>query len=161
MARSIGIRIATPNDLDLLLRWGRALYEVEQAFEPQLTYDETQARERYWAALHDPQTLFLIAELAVQPVGYLFAYLVDAPPYFVTSTKHCIIEVVYVEAHVRGRGIAQNLIARGSAWARAARASRLIAGIYAANEPSINLFVAQGFAPYHVTMVRDLPDNHQ
>ena len=47
MARSIGIRIATPNDLDLLLRWGRALYEVEQAFEPQLTYDETQARERY------------------------------------------------------------------------------------------------------------------
>ncbi len=155
------IRTATSNDLELLLRWGRALHEVERAFEPQLLYEEAQARERYVEALHDPQTLFLIAELAAQPVGYLYAYVADAPPYFIASTKHCIIEVVYVEPQARGRGVAQDLIVRSSEWARSAGASRLIAGIYAANEPSIKLFAGQEFVPYHVAMVRDLGDDHR
>jgi GNAT superfamily N-acetyltransferase len=98
----------------------------------------------------------LIAELAAQQVGYSYAYVVDAPPYFATPAKHCVIEVVYVEPHARGRGVAQELIARCSEWAQAAGASRLIVGIYAANEPSIKAFAEQGFVPYHVTMVRDL-----
>ncbi len=161
MARSLGLQSSTsrpaePDALDLLLRWGRALHDVERAFEPQLTYDEAQARERYGNALGDPQTLFLIAELAAQQVGYSYAYVVDAPPYFATPAKHCVIEVVYVEPHARGRGVAQELIARCSEWAQAAGASRLIVGIYAANEPSIKAFAEQGFVPYHVTMVRDL-----
>lgn len=150
------VRQANPNDLDLLLRWGRALHEVERAFEPQLMYNEDEARERYVQALQDMQTLFLIAELAAQPVGYLYAYIVDALPYFITPAKHSIIEVVYVELQARGCGVAQDLMAHGSEWARAAGASRLIAGVYAANEPSMKLFAKQGFAPYHVTMVRDL-----
>lgn len=152
------IRAATPNDLDLLLRWGRALHEVERVFEPQLMDNENQARERYVEAIHDPQTLFLIVELAALPVGYLYAYVVDAPPYFAARAKHCVIEVVYLEPQARGWGIAQNLIAGCSEWARAAGASRLIAGVYAANESSIKLFAGQGFVPYHLTLVHHL--NH-
>jgi len=155
------IRGATQNDLDLLLRWGRALHEVEHAFEPQLTFEEDQARERYGESLQDPQTLFLIAELAAQPVGYLYAYIVDAPPYFATQATHCIIEVVYLEPQARERGVAQALIGRCSEWARAAGASRLLAGIYAANEPSVKLFTKQGFIPYHVTLVHDLDDHNR
>lgn len=161
MSASSTIRAATPNDLDLLLRWGRALHDVERAFEPQLTYNEAHARERYVEALHEPQTLFLIAELAALPVGYLYAYIVDAPPYFAARAKHCIIEVVYLEPQARGRGVAQNLIAGCSQWARAAGASQLLAGVYAANEPSITVFTNQGFAPYHVTLVHDLDKNKQ
>lgn len=150
------VRRAQDADLDLLLAWGRALHEVERAFEPQLMYEEAQARERYGETLHHPQTLLLIAELVAQPVGYLYAYVADAPPYFATRAKHCIIEVVYLEPQARGRGIAQDLVARCGDWARAAGASRLMAGIYAANEPSIKLFAGQGFVPYHITLVRDL-----
>jgi GNAT superfamily N-acetyltransferase len=159
--QSSTIRPAEPDNLDLLVGWGRALHEVERAFEPQLTYDEDQARKRYGDALHDPQTLFLIAELAAQPVGYLYAYLADAPEYFAARTKHCIIEVVYLEPQARGYGIVRELIARCSEWARAAGASRLIAGIYAANESSIKVFAGQGFAPYHVTMVHDFDDDNR
>ena len=83
-------------------------------------------------------------------------YVADAPPYFATRATHCIIEVVYLEPQARGRGIAQDLIMRCSQWARAAGASRLIAGVYAANEPSIKLFTKHGFVPYHVMMVHDL-----
>lgn len=150
------IRVATQNDLDLLLRWGGALHEVERTFEPQLTYEEDQVHERYGEALNDARTLFLIGELAAQPVGYLYAYVADAPPYFATQVKHCVIEVVYVAPPARGLGVGQDLIARCREWARAAGTSRLIAGAYAANEPSIKLFTKQGFAPYHVTMVHDL-----
>jgi len=159
--QSSTIRPAEPDDLDLLVGWGRALHEVERAFEPQLTYQEVQARQHYSDALHDPQALFLIAELAAQPVGYLYAYLADAPPYFATQAKHCIIEVVYIDPQARGYGIAQELIARCSEWARAAGASRLIAGIYAANESSVKVFAKQGFAPYHVTMVHALDDDNR
>ena len=156
MSQSSTIRAATPNDLALLVRWGHALHDVERSFEPQLTHNKEQSQERYAVALQDHQTLFLIAELAAQPVGYLYAYVVDTPPYFATPAKHCIIEVIYLEPQARGQGIAQDLIGHCGAWARAAGTSRLIAGVYTANEPSIELFAKQGFVPYHVTMVQNL-----
>lgn len=54
MARSMGLQSSTsrpaePDALDLLLRWGRALHDVERAFEPQLTYDEAQEHENAMA----------------------------------------------------------------------------------------------------------------
>ena len=47
MSHESTVRIATLNDRDLLLHWGRALHEVEHSFEPQLTFGEDQVRERY------------------------------------------------------------------------------------------------------------------
>lgn len=160
VSQSSTIRTATPNDLALLLCWGGALHEIERAFEPQLMYNEAVSHARYMQELRNRDALFLIAEHDEQAVGYLYAYVVDAPLHFATQTKHCIIEVVYLEPQARGRGIAQDLIARCSEWARAAGASRLTAGMYAANEPSIKLLTKHGFAPYHITMVCDL-DNHK
>jgi RimJ/RimL family protein N-acetyltransferase len=155
---SIGttIRVATDGDIELLLHWSQALHAVERAFESQLTYSEEQAREHYLRELQNAQALFLIAEHEAQLAGYLYGYISDGPDYFRTKSKHCVIEVVYLEPDARGKGIAEELVRRCMEWAQAAQASRFVAGIYAMNIDSIKLFQKMGFEPYHLAMVTHL-----
>jgi RimJ/RimL family protein N-acetyltransferase len=105
-------------------------------------------------ALSNPHALLLIAQQNMQPVGYIYAYITDAPDYFATKSKDCVIEVVYLEPDARGKGIAEEFIRGCITWAQAAQAARFVAGIYAGNVASIKLFKKMGFEGYHLTMVR-------
>ncbi len=148
------VRPATLNDVGLTERWGRALYEVERVFEPHLRYLGEHYREQDMERLSSPDALYLIAEVQTQPIGYLKASVVDVPGHLASSGRKCTIEVVYVEAFARGKGIAGELLETCFAWTREKSVKRVEAGIYAGNEASLKLFKRFDLQPHHVTVLK-------
>ena len=148
------IRPAIPADLDHIGRWGRALYEVERAFEPRMQFFGDHYRERDAQQLSSPDALYLIAEVQNRPVGYLAASIIATPEYLALSGRECTVEVVYVEECARGRGVAAKLVEVCFSWLQEQGAKRVRAGIYAQNKASLKLFERFGLQPYHVTMLK-------
>ena len=147
------VRPATLNDVGLIERWGRALHEVERAFEPHLRYLGEHYRERDMEGLSSPDALYLIAEVQTQPVGYLKASVADMPGHL-ASCRKCTVEVVYVEAFVRGKGVAGELLKTCLAWTREKSVKRVEAGVYAGNEASLKLLKRFDLQPHHVTVLK-------
>lgn len=150
------IRPATLSDIDLIERWGRALYKVELAFEPHIRYFGDRYRERDIKQLSSPDALYLIAEAQNQPVGYVSASLTDMPEHLALSGRECVIEVVYIEKFARGEGVADKLVEACFSWLQEKGVRRVRAGIYAQNRASLRPFEKFGFQPYHVTVSRTL-----
>ncbi len=148
------IRLATPADLDHIGRWGRALYEVERVFEPRMQFFGDHYRERDAQQLSNPDVLYLIAEVQNQPVGYLAAATQTLPAYLSLSGREGVIEVIYLEAFSRGKGIADKLAEACFGWFREKGVERVRAGVYAQNRASVKLFERFGLQPYHVTMMK-------
>lgn len=148
------VRPATPADLDHIGRWGRALYEVELGFEPHLRYLGEHYRERDIEQLSSPDALYLIAEVQNQPIGYLTASTQALPAYLSLSGREGVIEVVYLEAFSRGKGVADKLVETCFSWLREKGAKRVRAGIYAQNRASLKLFERFGLQLHHATMLK-------
>lgn len=148
------VRPATLNDIDLIERWGHALHEVERAFEPHIRYFGEHYRERDAQQLSNPDALYLIAEFETRPVGYLSAFIVDIPEHLALSGRECVVEVIYLEAFARGKGIADELLKTCFGWLQQKGVKRVGAGVYAQNRASLKLFERLGLQPYHVTVLK-------
>lgn len=150
------VRPATLNDIDLIERWGRALYDVERAFEPHMRYFGEHYRERDTEQLSNPDALYLIAEVQNQPVGYLSASITNMPEHLALSGQECVIETIYLETSARGKGVADKLVKACFSWLQQKGVKRVRAGVYAQNRASLKLFERFGLQPYHVTVSRTL-----
>lgn len=150
------VRRATLVDIDLIERWGRALYEVERAFEPHIRYLGEHYREKDIEQLSSSDALYFIAEVQNQPVGYIAASITDMPEHLALSGRECVIEVVYVEKLARGKGVADKLIEACFSWLQEKGIKRVRAGVYAQNRSSLRLFERSGLQPYHITVSRTL-----
>lgn len=101
-----------------------------------------QSRRR-WFEEHDPARRPLwVAEEDAEIVGWLsLGDFFDGRP-----TYHATAEVgVYVKESYRGRGIGGRLLAQAIVHAPGLGISTFTAGIFAHNEPSLELFAAFGF----------------
>ena len=149
------IRVATKQDLPQLLAWGKALHFVEKEFEPLLKYSDFESQKRYIQEIDNMNSLFLIAEDDGAPVGYLYAHL-DKIDYLSTKRLSCKIEVVFLEKAARGQGIARSLVGQCVEWAKLKNAFQVIAGVYADNDKSVNLFESMHFEKKHITLKHDI-----
>lgn len=152
---NIFIRKAKITDLELMLAWGKKVYEVERQYMPLLIYSAKEAKDRYLNQIDNPLFCFLIAEINGKPVGYLYAHL-DQIPYLATKRKECEIEVIYLNEDSRGRGAAGELINACMLWAKNNRAFGIKAGIFADNIASIKAFQKTGFYLKHSTYCQNL-----
>lgn len=149
------IRIASKEDLPLLLKWGKKMYEVEKQYMPLLKYSGLEASNKYSKQIADPKFLFLIAELGEMPVGYLYAH-IDEVEYLDTNKPQCEIEVIFLNAQARGLGLSQKLIKSASAWAKKKGAFEIKSGIFAQNIISRKAFKKSGFSLVHTTYTKDI-----
>ena len=152
---AVTVRSATLTDLDLIEKWGRALHEVERNFEPHMVDSGEHFRERDAQQLASSNAIYLIAEVQNRPVGYLAAFVEPLPTYLTLSGSEGVIEVVYVEASVRGTGVAGQLVEVCLSRLQKADVKRVRAGIYAQNKASLKLFGKFGLHPYHVTVLME------
>lgn len=148
-------RLATLDDLDVLLRMGERLFRVEKFFEPTLSFSLEKARKRYEEQLPNESAFFLIASSGQEDIGYLYAYL-ERSEHLEYTRPECHLEVVFVELEYRGQGIASQLVNRAIDWARSHNAFRLTSDVFAGNECSLQLLEHKGFHPHNITLVRDL-----
>lgn len=153
---AISLCPATIVDMDLLERWGRNLYKIEQKFEPSMRYSGETFRERDILGLSSPDAHYLIAEINGQPVGYIAAMLGTMSEYLALPGRECVTEVLYVEEAARGRGVGTALLEACLGWANEQGAKRVRAGIYTRNRASLGLFRRIGLHAHHVTVIKTL-----
>jgi len=150
VSQPIAIRTATQDDAELLARFGAATFS--QAFAAQNTPEDLAA---YLAAafspahqaaqLRDPDTLFLIAAIDGEPVGYAQIE-VSEPPACVAATRPIELVRFYVDAAWHGRGISHELMREVLARAADRGHDTLWLGVWDKNGRAISFYEKWGFA---------------
>lgn len=121
------------------------------------TYEEALARPMdYWnaraigAALSGGSAQF-IAEAGSAWVGTVTILIPepDVPDYFgrVRPPGTALAVAVYVSSHHRGRGLLDELVAAGAAWAREQGADRLLLDVHCENDRARAAYTRLGFTP--------------
>lgn len=137
-------RIATQEDLSVLLQFGKELSLVESKYDETIVYEDTEARSRYIKQLSKPFALFLISETEEKlPTGYLYAH-ID------TSSQQGELEVVFISEEYRGQGLAQELVTRALEWMKGKQVFRVVTHIFAGNQSSQKAFEKLGFKPHNI-----------
>lgn len=139
-------RVATQEDLPVLLQFGEQLALIEAKFDETVGYEEEKVQARYTKQLANPLALFLIAETEEsQSVGYLYAH-VDP----LDHIQQGEIEVVFIREEYRRQGIAQELIRRVLQWMKAHQVIRVVTHIFAENQSSRKTFERLGFESHNI-----------
>ena len=149
---SITVRKAKRSDLNNLLKWGKDLHQVESEYEPLLKYLENESKEHYSSQLNNPRSLFLVAYLGDEPVGYLYAHIESSSKYLKGKGENCELEAIYIDPGVRGKDVAGSLVDECVEWARDRGIKNVNAGVYAGNKTSLKLLRKKGFRDYHIKL---------
>jgi len=141
--RSVVVRSATPHDARAV---GRLLDEV--AAEPGSgllmlpgEISRREWRKRIGEHLHDPDTLYLLAEVDGQPAGCLGLHRDPA-----RRTSHVRQMGVSVAAPLRRVGLGDLLVATALDWARVHGVVKVELGLFAHNAAARALYEKHGFA---------------
>lgn len=134
----VHLRVLTTDDWPL---WRdvrlAALAEAPQSFTSRLEDWHRGGQERWRARLAMPGAHHLVAFLGGQAVGMASGLPVDSAT--------CELRSVWVSPEVRGRGVADLLIAAVEAWARRSGATTLNLAVLPDNEPAVTLYRRHGF----------------
>jgi ribosomal protein S18 acetylase RimI-like enzyme len=104
--------------------------------------------EIYRAWIGDPKARIWLAEL--EPRGAPVGYLVLAPatlPLADLEDDDLEIKRIYLLQRVQGTGLGKRLMLEAVSYARQARRSRLLLGVYGRNDRAIGFYQRQGFRP--------------
>jgi diamine N-acetyltransferase len=152
-APSARIRSGVPGDEHALALVGQATFL--ESFAGVLSGEDILAHctrqhspEIYRAWLADPRTHTWIAEM--EPRGAPVGYLVLAPanlPLPDLEDDDLEIKRIYLLQRVQGTGLGKRLMIEAVNYARAARRSRLLLGVYGRNDRAIGFYERQGFRP--------------
>ena len=146
----VRIRVATPDDIPVLLGFQQGVVEAERPFDPTLRpgpleyYDLPEL-------VASPQVCLLIATVGAEVVGSGYARITAAKPYLQHET-YAYLGFMYVVPAYRGRGINQQLLASLRAWARAAGVPEMRLEVYARNAVALGAYEKFGFVPHMLEM---------
>ncbi len=154
------VRPARDADRDAIVELIHALNFYEAALSTNRRTDFAAAEECYEAIkariARDGGAL-LVASEGDAILGVLsLAFAVDEP--FVTPELRnfgVVTDLVVAQAH-RGRGIGHMLLAEAEALTREKGLARLMIGVLNANHAALDSYERAGFAPYMVTLVKDV-----
>lgn len=154
------IRAADARDRAALVEQFLGLNRHEQAIVGDRRTDPAAAAESFeaaWQQVRATDGHALVAERDGRVVGHLFLLFRDDAVYIFRELRHFgYISELFVREEARGAGIAKALMAEAERLAVARGVGRLMLGVLAGNRPAEALYVALGFAPYAVDMVKAL-----
>lgn len=151
------IRPATPGDVPAILPMVAAICALHESWDPDKYPFLPDIVERYehWLPLRaqDPRSVFLIAELANTPVGYLIATIEDEIPIY-RLKQFGFIHDMWVEPAHRGQGIARHLVDAAVARFAELEITQVRLDTAAANDIARRLFASCGFRVSTTEMLR-------
>ncbi|WP_167627677.1 GNAT family N-acetyltransferase [Methylobacterium phyllostachyos] len=154
------MRPATAADLDALVSLNRVVQALHVKLEPEVFRAEVDvaALRAFFAALIDkPDTGLLIAEIAAEPVGYLWFDRQERPPTVLTQARRRLyVQHLAVRESARRSGVATALLQAVEAEARAGNVTQLVLDAWTRNEEALRFFQGRGFRPFNVVLAKVL-----
>jgi GNAT superfamily N-acetyltransferase len=153
----ITIRVACPDDRDVLIAFVRRIQDAERAMHPSRLPGEEVA-EAYFDALVARPAEMLVAEDRGRPVGFVAGWLDedDDPLQTREWRRHGLISDLFVAADHRGEGVAQLLLGAMADRLRELGAGRLRICAVAPNDSAIAAYRRFGFEPFEITFDKPL-----
>lgn len=105
--------------------------------------------------LHDEHTLVLVADVAGEVVGYLYAA-IEPRNWKELRDEAAFVHDILVAAGHQRTGIAEALMAEALAWARTRGVPRVMLWTAFPNDRARRLFERLGFRPTMIEMTREL-----
>jgi GNAT superfamily N-acetyltransferase len=148
---TFSIRKGAPKDNLLLSRLGAETFEYafgadNTAVDMQLYLQKSFSPETQAAELADPSSVFLIAELANETVGYARLLEGDAPE-AVTSSRPIEIVRIYAQPKWIGQGVGAALIRACLQEASRRGCDTIWLGVWERNQRAIAFYSKWGFVP--------------
>jgi GNAT superfamily N-acetyltransferase len=153
------VRLATPADIDVLVRLRVVNAEAHIALEPEVyRVPEQEAVRRHFTAVLAEDTgrhAVLVAEVAGLAVGMVEVIRNPEPPdhQILRSEPSAQIHTV-VANDARGRGVGSALVGAAQRWAAAAGIAHLSAGIHHRNAGAVRFYGRHGYADSGLSMGR-------
>ena len=151
------VREAQSSDLASALALWEALHREHEAADARYRMSDD-AAARWATDFRDwtrSRTSRVWLAMAPEPVGLLTAHLFEpAPTYRYVSLVH--VSDLYVTPAARGTGVGRALLDAARQWGRAEGATRLQAGVLAANAAARAFWDRQGAEDYSVTVTMEL-----
>lgn len=150
---SIEIRTARlPEDKPAILAFIDGLQRYEAEFESDRRLDAAYAEDQLaWLCKKGENGVFLLAEQAGRPVGWVLVIEDEAPVYVIEEDRrHATICELFVDESVRGQGVGRALINACEDWARDHKLSTIHIGHLAENALAERSYDKAGYAPYVV-----------
>ena len=148
--KGINIRVATPADLETLLRFEQGVIAAERPFDSTLRPDPIHYYDLP-ALLASPRAVVLVAEYQQCLVGSGYVRIQAAKSYHLHQ-QYGYLGFMYVEPGHRGQGINGLLLAACKQWAAARGLTELRLEVYADNQPAIRAYEKAGFAGHMLEM---------
>lgn len=155
------IRVATAEDVDLLVALNEHVHVIHVEAEPQ-RYRRTQAQElRPWfaASVEDSSCVYWLAfvEGSGAPAGYLRAVVRELPPNpFGFGRRELEVDQLAVTPEARGQGWGRALMDAAEAYARERRCGSVVLSVMAFNAGARAFYEALGYVPQLTRMAKAL-----
>ena len=149
------LRPATPDDLDTLYAFHRAISEWERPCDPTMRPAPLEYKN-IEGLLRDPNALVLVAitdegqVVASGSVQRNRAHPWSEPDY------NAFLGLMYVEPAFRGQGLNQQIMEGLEAWAREQKLYELRLTVYAENPSAVRAYEKVGYAPLLVEMRKSI-----
>jgi ribosomal protein S18 acetylase RimI-like enzyme len=159
LGSAMPVRPATPEDVPGVLPMVRAICAMHERLDPERYAMLPDVVERYRRWLperaRDPRSVFLVAEDAGAPVGFLIGTVEASIPIY-RLAEFGFIHDVWVDPARRGAGVGRTLVDEALARFRAMGITQVRLETAAANEGARRLFSSRGFRVGTVDMLRAL-----
>jgi GNAT superfamily N-acetyltransferase len=149
------VRLATLDDMDVLLALWRDLEEAQGAFRffPPVEEAAQRIEASFRDAVASPDAdVLLVVDDEGTPAGMALVHLEH--PSRMSSEQAVELSRVVARPGRRGSGIGKLLVDAAGNWARARGVGSMVAAVFVGNEASRGFWRAAGFVPWVERMVR-------
>jgi GNAT superfamily N-acetyltransferase len=148
------IRPATLDDLEMILRLDRFLFQFDAQYDDTLDFEWTRSEEGvtfFTDRIIGKEGVAFIAEYDNHVVGYLCGAITEANSYR-RIKRIAELECMFVQPSTRGKGAGAGLVNAFLDWVRAQDIHDVRIEASAENETAISFYQRMGFTPYNLIL---------
>lgn len=146
----ITVRVATLNDLDILLRFEQGIIATERPYDPTLKEDPINYYDLA-ALIGSSEAEVIVAEASNGIVASGYALIKDSKPYE-DHGRYAYLGFMFVEQTFRGRGINKMIIDKLKEWAVVKGLREIRLEVYSDNTNAVKAYEKVGFKAHMLEM---------
>ena len=153
----ITTRTATPDDLDILLRFEQGLIEAERPMDPTIQDGPIHYYDLP-AMLAAPHIEVIVATRGTKVIGCAYAR-IEKGRHYLKHQHHAYCGFMYVDPEYRGQGINQVIIAALKRWVASQQVTEMVLEVYVSNHNAVRAYEKAGFVHHLYQMRLPLQDD--
>ncbi len=148
------IRIATLNDLSVLLRFEQGVIEAERPFDPTIKEGEI-AYYDITELISSPNSEVFVAEIENEIVASGYAK-IKSDRHYLKHEKQGYLGFMYVSENHRGKQLNKQIVDTLLQWCKSRNIFEIRLDVYDDNIPAINAYQKVGFKKHMINMRLDI-----